>query len=358
MIFFRIISNVKKELLKKKFLKMKQINFMTIGDKNYFPFIHLSIKQITKFYPSSKIYIYDWGFTPTQKKKINSLSNTILINWSEKLDLVSGYKTIKRNYEGFSPIGDCRRIEYLLTQKPICMLDCAKRIKENLIFFDGDAMLINPIDEIFEDNYDIGVTIYNKDMLIFIFMEIREWSLINSGVIFFKLETIKMQLFIQEWIKEIKNCQRFMMEQTSLNSLIKGKDKDFLTKFYNIKTITLSNTEFKIKAFPASIYNFFRIYAGYDDKKVKFLHFIRPFPRDKSSPAKFVKNLLIEMKLRHIYFNFLKLFPLMLKNSIERIFGYRLFLYLNKSPLDFNLIRFVLFQIISNVKKENKRIRK
>ena len=26
----------------------------------------------------------------------------------------------------------------------------------------------------------------------------------------------------------------------------------------------------------------------------------------------------------------------MLKNSIERIFGYRLFLYLNKSPLDFN----------------------
>ena len=142
------------------------------------------------------------------------------------------------------------------------------------------------------------------------------------------------------------------MEQTSLNSLIKGEDEDFFRNFYDVKTITLSNTEFKIKAFPASIYNCSIIQNRKYDKKIKFLHFIRPAPRNKSSPATVVRDLLIEMKFRYIYFNFLKLFPLIIKNSIKRIFQYGLLLYLIKYPLEFNRIRFVFFKIISNAKKE------
>ena len=44
-------------------------------------------------------------------------------------------------------------------------MDCAKRVKENLIFFDVDAFLINKIDEIFEDSFDIGITIRSKEYI-------------------------------------------------------------------------------------------------------------------------------------------------------------------------------------------------
>ena len=141
---------------------MREINFITIGDKNYFPLIHFSIKQIIKFYPTSKLFIYDWGFTTSQKKKISTYPNTILIDWTDKLDRENGYKSIRITRHMKNRLKHLKKRFVDLNQKPFCMLDCAKRIKENLIFFDGDAILINPIDEIFEDNYDIGLTVNVK----------------------------------------------------------------------------------------------------------------------------------------------------------------------------------------------------
>ena len=67
---------------------MKKINFMTIGDKKYFPFINLSIKQVMKFYPSSKFFIYDWEFTRSQRKVIKSFHSTGLIDWTKKFNRV------------------------------------------------------------------------------------------------------------------------------------------------------------------------------------------------------------------------------------------------------------------------------
>ena len=48
------------------YLLMKELNFITIGDRNYFPIINLSIKQVEKIYPFSRFFIYDWGFTWVQ----------------------------------------------------------------------------------------------------------------------------------------------------------------------------------------------------------------------------------------------------------------------------------------------------
>ena len=173
--------------------------------------------------------------------------------------------------------------QYFLNQKPICMLDCAKRVKENLIFFDGDAILINPIDEIFEDNNDIGITASEN----FLTEYGNRWKfIINSGIIFFTLNSIPMQAFIQEWINEIKVSNSIISEQTSLFNLIRKRKREIGYKRDNIVIIKLANFEYRIKIYPTSIYNRACNGLRYNDKKVKFLHLIlmkRHYPKNLSN---------------------------------------------------------------------------
>ena len=82
---------------------MKELNFVTIGDKNYFGFVLHSIKKIELFYPNSKFFIYDWGFTKRQKLILNSYTITVLIDWVYKIDRDNGYKLINVKYEGHQP---------------------------------------------------------------------------------------------------------------------------------------------------------------------------------------------------------------------------------------------------------------
>jgi len=94
------------------------------------------IKKILKFYPISKIFIYEGEFTPSQRKRIKSYSNIVLIDWKDKLNRKNGYKTIAKRIEKLNLTLKQRKRNYLFNQKPLCILDCAKRVKENLIYLD------------------------------------------------------------------------------------------------------------------------------------------------------------------------------------------------------------------------------
>ena len=100
--------------------------------------------------------------------------------------------------------------------------------------------------------------------------------MVNSGVIFFKLDSKRMQTFIQEWLKEIKICKvsNVVKEEYSLFNLIKKSKRELLNKKYNIELIKLANLEYRIKIFPPSIYNYIQVGEWYNDKKVKILHFV------------------------------------------------------------------------------------
>ena len=79
---------------------IKEINFITIGDKNFFHIIHFSLKQLMKFYPECKFYIYDWGFTQSQKNKTLSYPISILIDCTLNecpQTVTHHYYTIKSN---------------------------------------------------------------------------------------------------------------------------------------------------------------------------------------------------------------------------------------------------------------------
>ncbi|MFX1394859.1 MAG: hypothetical protein ACFFAH_14965 [Promethearchaeota archaeon] len=343
---------------------MREINFITIGDRNYFPFIHFSIKQVLKFYPTSKLFIYDWGFTPFQKKKITTYPNTILIDWTDKLDREKKYNNIRKTYNRYDPIKVPKKKEYLLNQKPICILDCAKRVKENLIFFDGDTILINPIDEIFEDNYDIGLTI-NAEFAFEhknISKGLSSWKYgVNSGVIFFKLNSIPMQRFIQEWINEIKTYYiRVLREQTSLFNLIRKRNREILFKDYNVGIIKLADLEYRIKTFPISIYNYTCIGESYDDKRVKFLHLITMKHYNPNlNKSIIIRDFIREIKIRYAFFPILKLVSTILspkiRKNIREILNSFLIFKLLVRPYNFNIIKLILSSTISNIRKKIKK---
>ncbi len=336
---------------------IKEINFITIGDKNFFHMIHFSIKQLMKFYPNCKFYIYDWGFTPFQKETIKSYPITILIEWTDKINKEIGKETIITSYKGYTPNKDVRTHEYLLNQKPFCMFDCAKRINNNLIFLDGDATLINKIDEILEDNFDLGVTLRRKDEI----EKAKKMGIIgavNSGVIFFKLDSKRLQLFIEAWINEIKTTKTVWLEQAALNNLIQRDNQGIFNRFYNDGVIKLSNIEIKVKTFPCELYNFYQIEEGYSDKVVKILHFKGRWKKHR------INEMMTEIKFRHFYFNFLKLFPSKISNYIENIFRVNLLAKLIHYPLNIKWIKINLFTIIAKIrddiykrKKPNKRLK-
>ena len=281
---------------------MKKLNFITIGDKKYFCFINQSAKNISKFYPNSTIYIYDWGFTSFQKKILNKYKIVKIIDWKDKFDIDHGYKTIISEYEGYNPSKDIRQNEYLLNQKPICILDCAQRIDENLIFIDGDAILINRIDEIFGFNFNIGVTMNDLND-IKRSKSLKIYSPINSGVIFFRAKSDLIQLFIREWIKQIKITKRIWIEQSALALLISRNNPSFFEKSYNEGKIFLSNKTLKTKTFPSQIYNFYKLESGFDVLKTKILHFKGRTSRER------IKEIIVEYKLNYFIPKVLKIFP-------------------------------------------------
>lgn len=287
---------------------MDELNFITIGDQNFFPFINYSIKNLIKFYPNCKIFIYDWGFTFNQKQILNTYHISEIIDWTQKLNSDS-YKKIITKYIGYNPDKDVRLREYQFNQKPICILDCAKRIKENLIYLDGDTVLINPIDEVIKQDFNIGVTILSQNLI----KKAKKIGIkggLNAGVMFFKLDSQTLQLFIKEWLKRIKITERIWIEQSALLSIVEESNKNILFDYYSEGNLKIGRKNLKIKTFPFSIYNNFKIERGFDLYKTKILHF-------KGRTRK-IKYLIIMFKLNYFFSNFLRIFPYFIRVPMER----------------------------------------
>lgn len=294
---------------------MSQINFMTIGSDRFYSFINFSTRQLLKLYPKSKFYIYDWGMKPNHKEILRKHPNTELIEWFEKLDWENGYQKITEEFIGFFPPIDTleqRKKEYLFSQKPVCMLDCAKRIKENLIFLDGDAFIINRIDDVFKLDFDIGVTVRSEDELINS-KKLGIIGAINVGVLFFKMSSERLQNFLEEWIKKIESSRRIWVEQTTLTIMIEKENINIFDKQFCQGIINTTGETFKIQTFPCEIYNLYRLKDKFEKNKVKILHFKGRTARKK------IKQIIAEIKMNYFLPKLLKIFPTFIRRIIYNI---------------------------------------
>lgn len=274
-------------------MKTNKKVFFSIGDSKYFHVIQTSLKQLRKIYPDSDFYIYDWGFSDEQRSILNKYSKIIPwkitdnkplfnLNVFEKIKKYAGANSIKEFF--YKLINNRNRLfkkdniksiiytENLFQNKLLCIIDFINNHEGPSVFIDGDAFLIKNIDETFNNNFDIGLTIRPKKEMLF---GKNKCAVINTGVIFFSKNSNKNKKFVESWYKEMLNCKELVVEQTSLVRLLEKNGLNF-NQFEDYQGITIDNEKYSIKLFPCKIYNYNWIEEFEKDPNkdlVKILHF-------------------------------------------------------------------------------------
>jgi hypothetical protein len=185
-------------------------------------------------------------------------------------------KTVKKAEElGYTPmvydmgdlgIGERFPIDNVTSHalfKPVIIKDCMKKHNDIIVYIDADAQLIDSIDEIAEDDYDIGVTereYYEVDNEWY--KRNFEWTkYLNAGVIIFK-PTEATKKFIELWHKTTEEVGD---DQIALNRLA---CPDYYPEAGSI--ITMQGV--RVKFFPCRHYNYYYFKERFVDN-IKIMHF-------------------------------------------------------------------------------------
>lgn len=145
--------------------------------------------------------------------------------------------------------------------KPKIILDALKTYKQKIAYLDADAILYKRIDEIEEQEFDVGFTIRRESELIDEPLEHHKFVMgnINAGVIFFNYNTTSLD-FLFEWIKL---CETEKNDQLALNLLLNiNLPRNGITNYKNINILTV----------PTDIYNFYYFEENYTNN-TKIIHY-------------------------------------------------------------------------------------
>lgn len=308
---------------------MDEINFVTMGSSKYFPFLNYSSKLLQYFNSNYKLFIYDLGFTELQRKRLCSDPNITVVDWK---DIVK-----KKSNISLKPELDPKKWFILMGPlKPECILDCLKRVKsQKIVYIDGDAFVINPIDKIFNKDFEIGVTIRLYDTTISRGRKLNVLSYINAGVIFFNLDPKKMEIFLKRWIEEVNNTSGHLKEQTALNKLIYCSNKNIFSNSYSKGNVMLSNKNIRIMTFPCHKYNHYEIKLGYLPKNNKILHLKVSMYKEEINKNS-IREIALQFRLGVFYYHFLRSFPKKIRRFIKEIFSLHLIIKLIMNPWKIN----------------------
>ena len=90
----------------------------------------------------------------------------------------------------------------------------------------------------------------------------------------------------------------------------------------------LNYLNINVKIFPCNIYNFQPVNYGYDDKKVKLIHFcgiiVDHYLHKKGNSSNSIKNIIKTIKFRILYSKILKMWPKFLRIYVERFLSIKL----------------------------------
>ncbi|MCS3613233.1 hypothetical protein [Salinibacter ruber] len=260
------------------------LSFVTIGDKDFFDSIWISVQQANHFYPSASFYIYDWGLTNSQRTRLKEIVNVDeIIKWDDHVKVSSIerfsllrrakshiYKYLPIEYADPEEIENARQREQNYAQKPFCLLDCLRRSGSRLIYLDGDAFLVNQINDLLQREFDIGVTLRRQDEII---NKRNQCQVLNAGVIFFNGYVAHTEAFLKNWIRRIESTYEYLAEQTALTRLIEDECPGIFDNYYNKGVLNLSSFNIKVQVFPCEKYNFNWIEEGVDTDSTNIVHF-------------------------------------------------------------------------------------
>ncbi len=261
-----------------------KINFVVAGDHKYFYLLEENCAHIKSVYPDARIILFDFGLTAEQAAKIGGeCPNLEIVDWTgpvndlsqirattppdqrHKLAIaVNARKTgvLKRfrkfMLKRFPQSGIAKRaetralwFENLLAQKILCMKHASGLSPgEPLVFLDADAILFEPVDEIFAEAADVTLTL----------LENRSWgenecAVINSGVIFFGPDTGARDAFLDAWWAETLVNQEWLREQTAMVRFIE-RQAPALFEPGRLETLDLNGAAVRLRMVSCDTYNF------------------------------------------------------------------------------------------------------
>lgn len=270
------------------------IDFLYVVDDVFSDFLSLGLRAIRHFHPAAGIHIYDLTSSPSAR--IASLAKTfnaevihwpgerwINVNKSEEVDFdyfhpqwqlndELKYQLRKfRSHLGMSSkpewminkqewLKATRRKMNIWAQKAACAADCIGKTKSNFVFLDADAFVWQGLDEVFEGEFDVGLTLRRlSDIKIGLDPGIRAkvstpYNAINAGVIFFRNNTATQE-FIKRWLQQIQVCDHYMIEQTALSELCIEADRSMFGSYYREAPLVLDGASPVLKIFPCERYN-------------------------------------------------------------------------------------------------------
>lgn len=258
-------------------------DLITIGDEPYFTTISKSVEQFEEIYPDGHIHIYNWGFTQSQRKQLQSYDSTSLLPWDFRNKWRGHVLKIGEIFGQLIPIDfdlstharnkvSLEQKEWFLYQKPYVMYDCLGRISNGpLIFLDGDAILNNRLPALERDDFDIGVTL-RPHHEIEAARQRGDYHVLNSGVIMWNCTPEKGRKFVKAWIKRMQACDLSLQEQSSLAKLIEEACADIYEEFGNRCQMNIDGKNITIEIFDCREYNYNWVEEGWSPKN-RVLHF-------------------------------------------------------------------------------------
>lgn len=216
-----------------------------------------NLKCLNETYPSNKVFIYDWGYEPSNIERMEKIhANVSIVRW---------YDADESNY---------------MYEKVRCIHDCFLNSNEHpLIYLDSDVIVTSNIDEIFDDKgWDIGATWrpeydYKAE-------EFGVGSWLNAGVLFINsLRPENSLKFLESWLERCKSWKdrAWWLDQVELIRMFSLVEGDDLSKEAPRKGVLLIDSfEIQCKTFHYTTYNFFpnmiEKYDGYEPRKAKIIH--------------------------------------------------------------------------------------
>jgi hypothetical protein len=261
------------------------MNFLTMGDANYFSTIALSATLSARHYPGRSFLIYDWGFREEQRRQLAAMPGVTIIGWQDRFISAerafherSAFKRLVKRHllrhpDARIPLRQWQR-EFILGEKCYCMVDAVSRTEGGLLFLDGDAFLVNRVDGMLNTDSDVVVTVRPREEILAARKRGSRHD-INSGVVFFNRDKAKTTVFLIEWIKEMSllNLKRHLLsEQTALSNLILRDHGGDIPEPEAEVGLRISDLSLTCRIVSTLHYNYNAVESGFDPETNRILH--------------------------------------------------------------------------------------
>jgi hypothetical protein len=274
---------------------LQNLTFISMADEKFIGPLMISVSQAIRFHPESEYFIYDVGLSEKSRKDLLSISKDVhIIPWTLRyLPVELAYS---RSFVGMKGIGllqdfiaslfgdkSFSRLRSLIKQSHLEIFFQNKlsiikyhndTVQRPFIFLDADAFLIKNIDELFNDSFDLAVTLRRKEERS---NEFNNCRLLNVGVMFFLGNYETNKALINQWYKNARQTNELYSEQTSLTRLLLRLDPEIFQQMDTVRELKLDDGHLlKVKVLDCNIYNFSWIeeLKNEDDlHAIKIVHF-------------------------------------------------------------------------------------